>query len=101
MDWPAHSLQKDVPSFGEAGYPSVVVQSWSGIFAPASTPEATLAVLEKSVGDALKTQAIAEGFAKFGMNVASVPRHRFATIVREDLHRWAAVVSASGFKVDE
>lgn len=91
----------DVLTFREAGYPGVVVQSWIGIFAPANTPEATLAVLEKSVSEALKTQALAEGFAKLGMSVASVPRHRLTAIVREDLHRWATVVAASGFKVDE
>lgn len=91
----------DVPTFREAGYPGVVVQSWMGIFAPANTPDSTLALLEKSIGEALKTQAVAEGFARLGMSVGSVPRHRLSAIVREDLHRWAAVVSASGFKVDE
>ena len=92
----------DVQTFAEAGYSDVVVESWLGMFAPSGTPEAALAALERSVNGALKTNVVAEGFAKFGLSVAApVSRQRMAAIVREDLNRWSAVVKASGFAIEE
>jgi tripartite-type tricarboxylate transporter receptor subunit TctC len=71
------------------------------VFAPTGTPEVAIAALEHSIGDALKTAAVAEGFAKFGISVASMPRERFGAVLREDLQRWSGVVKASGFTVEE
>ncbi|SOE06421.1 Tripartite-type tricarboxylate transporter, receptor component TctC [Variovorax sp. YR752] len=91
----------DAPTLREAGYHDVVVQSWIGVFAPAGTAEPVLAGMEKSIGEALKTDAIAEGFAKFGIAVKSMARQRVSALIREDLQRWAGVVKASGFVIEE
>jgi tripartite-type tricarboxylate transporter receptor subunit TctC len=89
------------PTLREAGYRDVVAQSWIGVFAPAGAPDAAIAALEKSIGDALKTDAVVEGFAKFGIAVAPMVRQRMEGVLREDLQRWASVVKASGFTIEE
>lgn len=89
-----------VPTLGEVGYP-VVVKSWIGVFAPAATPEPVLAQLERSIQESLKTAAVADSFAKFGVAVSFLPRQRLATVLREGLQCWEGVVRSSGFKVEE
>lgn len=91
----------DAPTLREAGYRDVVVQSWIGAFAPVGSSEATVAALERSISEALKSESVAEGFAKFGIVVAQLSRQRFASVVRDDLQRWAGVVKASGFTIEE
>jgi tripartite-type tricarboxylate transporter receptor subunit TctC len=95
------SFLRDVPTLREGGYRDVVVQSWIGVFAPAGTPEASLEALDSAISKAMKSNAVAEGLAKFGMTIASVPRQRMAAVVSEDLQRWSGVVKASGFTVTE
>ncbi|WP_307603497.1 Bug family tripartite tricarboxylate transporter substrate binding protein [Variovorax boronicumulans] len=92
----------DVPTFVDAGYRDVVVESWIGMFAPSGTPDAALDAMARSASDALRSKAVAEGFAKFGLSVAApVTRQRMAAIVREDLARWSSVVKSSGFSIEE
>ncbi|MBT2304065.1 extra-cytoplasmic solute receptor [Variovorax paradoxus] len=91
----------DAPTLREAGYQDVVAQGWMGVFAPAGTSEAVVAALEHSIADALKTPVVAEGLSRLGMSVATVPRHRFAAVLREDLERWSGVVKASGFTAED
>jgi tripartite-type tricarboxylate transporter receptor subunit TctC len=89
------------PTLREAGYHDLVVQSWIGAFAPAGAPDAVVAALEKAISRALQNESVSEGFAKLGIGVVNVPRERFAAFVREDLQRWAGVVKASGFTIEE
>jgi tripartite-type tricarboxylate transporter receptor subunit TctC len=91
----------DAPTLVESGYPDLVVQAWIGVFAPTGTPGPAIAGLEHSVQEAIKSEAVADGFAKFGMSVATLPPSRFAALVRDDLQRWGPVVKASGFTVNE
>jgi tripartite-type tricarboxylate transporter receptor subunit TctC len=91
----------DAPTLREAGYRDVVVQSWVAVFAPAGTAEPALVAMEKSIGEALKTDAIAEGFAKFGIVVKPMARQHMPALIRDDQQRWAGVVKASGFVIEE
>lgn len=91
----------DVPTFRDAGYRDVVVQSWIGVLAPAGTPEPALSALEAAIAESLKSEAVVEGFSKFGLTAGLVPRQRFAAVLREDLQRWSGIVKASGFTVEE
>ncbi|MBO9356795.1 tripartite tricarboxylate transporter substrate binding protein [Bordetella petrii] len=55
-------LLPDVPTFSELGYPSVVGETWYGMFAPAGTPDAVVnklnAALRKVTTSARFTQAM-------------------------------------------
>ncbi len=53
-------LLPDVPSMAEAGYPSVDVHLWSGVFAPAGTPAPIVAKLQKAFNQAIQDPGVAE-----------------------------------------
>ena len=50
----------DTPSMAEAGYPGVDVHLWSGVFAPAATPPAIVAKLEKAFDEAIRDPGVSE-----------------------------------------
>lgn len=69
---------------------------------PAGTPDNAIAMMEHSINEALQSKTVGDGFAKFGLTVAKpVSRTRMSAILREDLHRWALVVKASGVVIEE
>lgn len=90
-----------VPTFRESGYPNVVAQSWIGIFAPAGTPRATVSELDTVIAKVLQISTVAAGFANIGVSAAHASSDRLASILKSDLRRWASVVQASGFSLEE
>ena len=42
----------DVPTMTESGVPGLEIDSWIGIFAPAKTPPAVIALLQKHIAEA-------------------------------------------------
>jgi tripartite-type tricarboxylate transporter receptor subunit TctC len=62
----------DLPTVAESGYHDYEVDFWWGLFAPANTPEETLAQLRRWFTDALRAPGIevklaAQGFSSVGM----------------------------------
>ena len=54
------ALLPDVPSMAEAGFPAVDVHLWSGVFAPAATPPAVVAKLEKALDETIRDPGVAD-----------------------------------------
>ncbi|MFS2101920.1 Bug family tripartite tricarboxylate transporter substrate binding protein [Variovorax sp. Varisp85] len=90
-----------VPTLRESGYADVVARSWIGLLAPAGIPAAAISAMEQGVGEALRKDTVIQGFAKFGISVDLQTGGRFRAVLREDTDRWASVVKASGFTIDE
>ena len=90
----------EVPTLVEAGYKDVHLRGWSAIFVPARTPQDTVARLHAAVNEALKSEAIAQGFAKLTYEVFANPLPEAAAILRADYEKWGAIVKASGFSAE-
>jgi tripartite-type tricarboxylate transporter receptor subunit TctC len=58
----APSLPK-VPTFGEEGFPELVLDQWVGVFVPVGTPEAIAARLNAEVNAALRDEGVRKGLA--------------------------------------
>jgi tripartite-type tricarboxylate transporter receptor subunit TctC len=86
----------DVPTMREAGY-NVVVDSFTGVFLPAKTPEPVVRALSVAMSDAAKSKTMADGLAKFGSEPAFQPPAEFAETIKSEINRWGPVVKASGF----
>src|SRR5229473_4185126 len=54
----------DIPSAAESGYPSLVVTTWTGLFAPAGTEPAIVGKLNAALNDGLRSQALQAALAK-------------------------------------
>jgi tripartite-type tricarboxylate transporter receptor subunit TctC len=86
----------DVPTFKESGY-NVVVESLSGVFLPANTPNDIVAALSAAMRQASQSKAMVESLAKFGSEPAFQTPAEFAETIKSEIARWGPVVKASGF----
>jgi tripartite-type tricarboxylate transporter receptor subunit TctC len=86
----------DVPTMKEQGY-NVVVESYTGVFVPAQTPQPIVAALSAAVRDSSRTPAVIDSLAKFGTEPAYLSTADFTAWIKAEIGRWGPVVKASGF----
>jgi tripartite-type tricarboxylate transporter receptor subunit TctC len=90
----------EYPTMNEAGVPGFLVESWYGLMAPAGTPDAVLARLNKEVTAVLAKPEVREFFAKQGADVITSTPAEFAGQIKSEKARWAEVIKASGAHID-
>ena len=90
----AHSLP-DTPTFAEAGFPEVKVDTRYGILAPAATPAATIARLQAAIAKALGTPEVRESYAALSLEPAASTAQEYTAYLRDDVLRWRKVVTAA------
>jgi tripartite-type tricarboxylate transporter receptor subunit TctC len=90
----------DVPTFAEAGYPSLtgIGSGRMGVFLPARASAGTIAALHKAIGAALATDAVKTGLARLGLEPLEASPSAFAELIASETERWAENVKASSFK---
>jgi tripartite-type tricarboxylate transporter receptor subunit TctC len=91
-DWP------DMPTMTESGVPGFEIDSWIGIFAPAKTPPAIIARLQREIaaaGPEMKAR-----FVNVGGELMDVPPEKIAAVVRADYDRWLKVIKDAGIHLD-
>ncbi|KIQ30534.1 ABC transporter substrate-binding protein [Variovorax paradoxus] len=84
----------DVPTVAEKGFAGFSAGSWFGFFAPKGTPAPVIALLNKSVNDALpslEAQMIREGADPVG----GTPE-QFGKFTRQEYDKWKVIVRESG-----
>jgi tripartite-type tricarboxylate transporter receptor subunit TctC len=89
----------DLPTVAETlpGFESSV---WSGVFAPAGTPKPIVDKVNAVVNSALKDKEMIEVLRRAGMTATGGTIEQMRSTLATDTVRWAAVVKASGAKVD-
>lgn len=74
--------------------------SWFGMLAPAATPKDIVAKLQQEIAKALSSPAVKEKLIGQGADPVGNTPEQFAAHIRSETIKWAAVVKASGAKVD-
>jgi len=93
-------LMPEVPPIS-ATLPGFDWQAWQGVVTTAGTPPAVVARLNAEMQKFQNTDDFRALLVKFGMEPwAPNSPEQFGVIIRNDVGRWAAVVKASGAKVD-
>ena len=89
----------DAPTIGETvrGFGAT---PWYGLFAPAGTPKAVITQLNAEIAKALDSKDAQERLAGVGCEPFKSTPEQFATLVREELPRWARIVKDSGATID-
>jgi len=95
-----HPSWPDLPTMAEAGVPDMEVPVWTAFFAPAKTPPAIVARLQKEVARVVQTAEVKEGFAKMGLDPVGGASDELARRVRMDIEKWTAVARAANIKND-
>jgi tripartite-type tricarboxylate transporter receptor subunit TctC len=90
----------DVPTFVESGLPGFDVSSWTGIFAPASTPRPVIDKLQRELAAVLRTAFVRERYAVLGIEPVGNSPREFGDQVRADLARWEKVVRAANVRLE-
>lgn len=88
-----------VPTFAELGYPDFTAATWFGLVAHSGTPADILAKLVDAAKAAHADPAVRARLEQMGFDVSAQTGADFAASIRAGQERWAAVVKATGFKV--
>ena len=95
-----NSSAPDVPTIAELGYPSFDVNPWWGILAPAGTPRAIVDKVNADVSDTLRQADVQAFFHDQGAEPLAMSPDEFASLLRDDVQKWAKVVKTSGARLD-
>jgi tripartite-type tricarboxylate transporter receptor subunit TctC len=93
------SALPDVPTIGET-LPGFGSTPWYGLLAPAGTPKAIIAQLQAAAAKAVASDDAKERLAAVGCEPFQSSPEAFATLIRDDLPRWAKIVKDSGATID-
>jgi len=90
----------DVPTLKEAGLPELEVETWYAMFAPAGTPAAIVARVNRDANELLKEADVREVLAKQGLEPAGGTPDALGARVKRELANWTRVVRAARIKAD-
>jgi tripartite-type tricarboxylate transporter receptor subunit TctC len=95
-----HPSWPNLPTMAEAGVPDMEVPVWTAFFAPAKTPSAIVARLQKEVARVVHSAEVKERFAQMGLDPVGGTPEELAKIVAHDLEKYTAVAKAANIKND-
>ena len=90
----------DVPTVAEAGVPGYAAESWYGLLAPAKTPPAAIAVLNKAVDASLHAPAFNTLVQNEGLTMVGGAPDTLGTYIAGEEARWRKVVTDAGIKIE-
>jgi tripartite-type tricarboxylate transporter receptor subunit TctC len=95
-----HPRWPDLPTMTEAGVPDMEVPVWTAFFAPANTPAAIVARLQKEVARVVQTPEVKERFDSMGLKPEGGSSADLGKVVARDIAKWTAVAKAANIKND-
>jgi tripartite-type tricarboxylate transporter receptor subunit TctC len=95
-----HPNWPDVPTMAEAGVADMEVPVWTAFFAPARTPPAIVARLQKEVARVVHVPDVKERFAAMGLVSVGSTEEELARVVARDIEKYTAVAKAANIKND-
>jgi len=90
----------DIPTIAEAGVPGYEAVQWSGLLAPAATPQHLIVRLHREVTTILRAPEIRNRLAADSAEVVAGTPEQFAEFIKAELVKWAAVVKAAGISAE-
>jgi tripartite-type tricarboxylate transporter receptor subunit TctC len=89
----------DIPTSAEQGYPDLDSNVWFGLFAPAKTPKAIIAKINRDAAAALKTQEARATMLALGAETVPTTPEEFGAYVKGEITKWTKVIRDAGIKV--
>ena len=90
----------DVPTLAESGVPGYEMTLWTGLMAPAGTPQDVVTQLHRETVEVLATPQVREAIGRQGGEINTGGPAEFGALIRSDLAKWQRVVKQAGIKVD-
>jgi tripartite-type tricarboxylate transporter receptor subunit TctC len=91
----------DVPTTAELGMPELQIENWYGMLAPAGTPAAVIATLNRAATEAMRDPAVKEKLAMQGaVLIGDTPEH-FRDFIESEIVKWAKVIKDAGIVTEK
>lgn len=90
----------EVPTFREAGLPTLEEQAWFGVFVRGGTPAETVERLGRAVAQAVAAPAFVEAMRKVDFEPDFADPQAFARVVARQSATWAERARTTGFRAD-
>jgi tripartite-type tricarboxylate transporter receptor subunit TctC len=90
----------DVPTFAEAGYPTVDVNLWQGILVPAKTPAPVIEKLSAAISEAVRAPDLAPKLASQGAEPAGTTPAEFGKFLASERARWLKLAKEAKITVE-
>ena len=89
----------EIPTVAEElNLPDYEVDSWVAIFAPANTPAAIVARMQKEIARVVRLPEVTQKLLEQGADPVGSSQEELARIVRTELKSWATVIRDAGIK---
>lgn len=93
----------NIPTTAEAGFQSISMSTWHGMYAPAGTPEPIQEFLSNALRGALHEDRLKQRFAELATDPATDERASIAfhrRFLAEEIDRWRPIIVANGAYAD-
>jgi tripartite-type tricarboxylate transporter receptor subunit TctC len=77
-----------------------VAPSWTGVVAPAGTPQPVIDKLNAAANKALESAAFRSKIAQIGDDVAGGTPEEFAALIASEYKKWGDVIERAGIKLE-
>lgn len=93
-------VEPGIPTLAEQGISGIVVPSWYGLLAPASTPADVVEQLAKDAQEILGQPAVREQLKAQGMSEWNIKTTEFGAHIRNETANWARVIKARNITME-
>lgn len=90
----------DVPTVAESAIPGFEATAWFGMVAPAKTPAAIVAKLQRELSAILQMPDVAKRLDELGAEPGTLSGEAFGRFLADESTKWAEIIRESGAKVD-
>ncbi|WP_255592975.1 tripartite tricarboxylate transporter substrate binding protein [Bordetella sp. BOR01] len=88
----------DIPTTAQAGLPSLELEAWYGMFAPAGTPQSIIEKVNKDFIQVLQMPDVRERLNGVGMAVDTGTPESFDAYFKNEYRRWTDLIVAAGIE---
>ena len=91
----------DVPTTAEVGMPDLLIENWYGMIAPAATPPAVVAALNRITTQVMADPSEKEKLADQGLTLEPQTPDEFRALIDTETKKWAKVIKDAGVETSK
>jgi tripartite-type tricarboxylate transporter receptor subunit TctC len=89
----------EVPTTAEVGMPDLLIENWYGMIAPAKTPEAIVAAINRIANEAMADPSVKQKLSDQGLTLAGDTPEHFRGYIEAETKKWAKVIKEAGVEI--
>jgi tripartite-type tricarboxylate transporter receptor subunit TctC len=94
------SALPDIPTTAESGFPTLVGGFWSGVLAPAGTPQPIIQQLNAAIGEVMQSAEMQSTLAKLSAQPRASTPDEFARFIAAERAKWTSVVRDANVRIE-